>query len=123
MLGAPLETITLLHHAEATARVPNKRRVTYRMPLLEHGQAIWRTFHDIDTSTGAFPYDQIASEFSTVPGCSPETDAFEVIARTALAAGIGVAGRVGAGQSHLFPARDLHAFGQRWMEDRFGVTT
>jgi aminoglycoside 3-N-acetyltransferase len=29
MLGAPLDTVTLLHHAEAVARVPDKRRVTY----------------------------------------------------------------------------------------------
>ena len=121
MLGAPLETITLLHHAEATAQVPDKRHVTYRMPLLENGQIVWRAFHDIDTSTGAFPYDKIASEFSAVPGCGPETDAFEVIARTALAAGVGVAGLVGSAQSHIFPARDLHAFGQHWMEERFGA--
>jgi aminoglycoside 3-N-acetyltransferase len=120
MLGAPLETITLLHHAEATARVPEKRRVTYRMPLLENGQTVWRTFYDINTSTGAFPYDRIAAEFTAVPGCTPETDAFEVIARTALAAGIGVRGMVGAGESHLFPAREIHAFAQEWMEERFG---
>lgn len=120
MLGAPLETITLLHHAEATARVPNKHRVTYRMPLLEDGKTVWRTFHDINTSTGAFPYARIASGFAAVPGCGPETDAFEIIARTALEAGIGVRGAVGAGQSHLFPAREIHAFGQRWMEERFG---
>ncbi len=122
MLGAPLETITLLHHAEATARVPNKRRVTYRMPLLENDQTIWRPFHDIDTSTGAFPYHQIAAGFVSVPGCGSETDAFEVIARSALAAGIGTNGMVGAGDSYLFPARDLHAFAQRWLEEHFGVT-
>jgi aminoglycoside 3-N-acetyltransferase len=34
MLGAPLETLTLLHHAEAVANVPSKRRVTYRMDVL-----------------------------------------------------------------------------------------
>lgn len=119
MLGAPLETITLLHHAEATARVPHKRRVTYRMAILVDGRATWRTFHDIDTSNGAYPYDRIADTFSRVSGCTPETDSFEVIARTVLTAGIGTAGRTGAATSHLFPARELHAFAQAWMEDRF----
>ena len=28
MLGAPLETVTLLHHAEAIAHAPGKRRIT-----------------------------------------------------------------------------------------------
>ncbi len=63
------------------------------------------------------------------PGCmSPdsyedlalEEDAFAVIAREALAAGIGARGRVGEGESHLFPAPELTAFGVAWMEARFG---
>src|ERR671920_766089 len=29
VLGAPLDTVTLVHHAEAVARVPGKRRVGY----------------------------------------------------------------------------------------------
>src|SRR5262245_31622154 len=29
MLGAPLDTVTLFHHAEAIARVPHKRRLTF----------------------------------------------------------------------------------------------
>jgi aminoglycoside 3-N-acetyltransferase len=49
-LGAPLSTLTLLHHAEATARVDGKRRVVYRMPLLVDGRTIWREFRDIDTA-------------------------------------------------------------------------
>jgi aminoglycoside 3-N-acetyltransferase len=29
LLGAPLDTVTLVHHAEAVAEVPGKRRVSY----------------------------------------------------------------------------------------------
>jgi aminoglycoside N3'-acetyltransferase len=45
----------------------------------------------------------------------------EAIARAALAAGIGVRGRVGRAESHLFPARELTAFAVAWLEERFGA--
>jgi aminoglycoside 3-N-acetyltransferase len=121
MLGAPLETLTLLHHAEATARVAEKRRVVYRMPIGEESRTVWRTFHDIDTSSGAFDYGLVADEIAGTPGCGPGTDAFEAIARQALAAGIGRRGLIGLGESHLFPARELHAFAEHWLEERFGA--
>jgi aminoglycoside 3-N-acetyltransferase len=92
------------------------------MPLLEEDRTVWRTFHDIDTATGAFAYDLVAAEIARTPGCGPETDAFEAIARQALGAGIGRRGAIGEGESHLFPARELHAFAQRWLEERFGAT-
>jgi aminoglycoside 3-N-acetyltransferase len=76
MLGAPLSTITLLHHAEATARVSNKRRVTYRMPLLSDGQTVWREFQDIDTANGAFPYEHVADEIAATPDIGPDRDPF-----------------------------------------------
>lgn len=120
MLGAPLSTLTLLHHAEATARVAVKRRVTYEMPILEDGRAVWRTFRDIDTSNGAFPYERVAAEVAATPGVGPDRELFEAIARQSLAAGVGARGRVGQGDSALFPARPLHAFAEAWLETRFG---
>jgi aminoglycoside 3-N-acetyltransferase len=121
MLGAPLDTITLLHHAESTARVPDKRRVCYQMPILEDdGTVTWRTIHDINTSTGAFPYESVADEIAATPGMQPGDAEFAAIARQALAAGIGRRGRVGTAQSFLFPAAPLHAFAERWLEQRFG---
>lgn len=119
MLGAPLSTITLLHHAEATARVAGKRRVVYRMPLLVEGRLVWREFHDIDTASGAFPYERVAADIAATPGIGPDQDPFEAIARQALAAGIGSEGRVGAAASALFPARALHQFAEAWLEARF----
>lgn len=120
MLGAPLDTLTLLHHAEATARVADKRRVVYRMPLLEEGRRVWREFRDVDTSTGAFPYEQVAAEIVATPGVASTDEAFGAIARQALAAGIGRGGPVGGSESVLFPARALHRFAEGWMEARFG---
>lgn len=121
MLGAPLDTITLLHHAEATARVPDKRRVVYEMPVRDDdGQVVWRTFRDINTSIGAFPYERVAAEVAATPGMEPGDEEFAAIARQALASGIGVAGPVGEAVSHLFPAAPLHAFAERWLERRFG---
>jgi aminoglycoside 3-N-acetyltransferase len=120
MLGAPFSTLTLLHHAEATARVPDKRRVVYRMPVLVDGRSIWREFRDIDTASGAFPYEQVADEVAATPGVGPDRDPFEAIARQALAAGIGSEGWVGAAASTIFPARALHRFAEAWLEARLG---
>ena len=107
LLGAPLETTTLLHHAEAIARVPGKRRVTFRIPVLVDGRVEERTYRDIDTSDGAVPYEETGE------------DPFATIVRAALDAGIGVRGRVGQAESHLLPAAELTAFVISWIEERF----
>lgn len=110
LLGAPLETITLLHHAEANARMPEKRRATYTVWVAAEEGAVERTYADIDTGRGAFPYEQLGLAEGE----------FAVIAQAALAAGIGRRGRVGESESHLFPARELSAFAAAWLEERFG---
>jgi aminoglycoside 3-N-acetyltransferase len=105
MLGAPLDTVTLLHHAEAIARVPSKRRVTFTVRLPDGD----RTYTDIDTSSGAFPYESLGLE----------EDEFAVISRAALDAGVGVSGEVGSASCVLFPAGSLVEFAVGWMEARF----
>lgn len=111
VLGAPLETVTLVHHAEAVAEVPDKRRVNYGMPVSVgiHGERQWRNFSDIDTSEGALPYERVIGG----------EDYVEYLARSALAAGTGRSGPVGAGPGYLFDARGLveHAVG--WIEQNF----
>jgi aminoglycoside 3-N-acetyltransferase len=109
MLGAPLETVTLVHHAEAIADVPNKRRVVYRYPVLEGGKRVWRTFSDIDTSDGALPYERLIGE----------EDYVVYLAGSALAAGCGKSGPVGEATAYLFDAPELveHAVG--WIEQNF----
>lgn len=110
MLGAPLETITLLHHAEALAQVPGKRQVTYRVLVATPTGPEERIYTDFETTEGVVDYG----------GLGLDADEFEVIGRDALAAGIGVSGSTGAATSHLFPARELVAFGVEWIERRFG---
>ena len=111
MLGAPLETLTILHHAEGIADVPDKRMVTFRVLVAEDGVVSEREYTDIDTSQGAVPYDRLDLG---------DTDEFEVIARAALDAGVGMRGQVAAAECHLFDAAELTAFGAAWIEERFG---
>lgn len=109
LLGAPLDTMTLLHHAEALAKAPGKRFVDYEQPILVQGQRVWRRFHDIDSEDGAFDYSAVVPE-----GEEP----FEAMAQDMLAAGIGRQGRVGAADSHLFEAAEVIDFATTWIEDK-----
>ncbi len=115
MVGAPLETVTLVHHAEAIANVPGKRRVSYGMPILAEnpGERVWRTFSDIDTGVGALPYERILGE----------EDYIEHIARSALAssAGAGKEGAVGAGAAYLFDGRRLVEHVVGWIGRNFAI--
>jgi aminoglycoside 3-N-acetyltransferase len=99
VLGAPLGTLTLLHHAEALAEVAGKRRVAYEMPVVEGGRVVWREFH----RTAMFGVDE-----------------FEVMSRAALEVGAGRSGRVGQADSHLFEAAQLVRVGVNWLETHFG---
>ncbi len=109
VLGAPLDAVTLVHHAEAVANVPGKRRVSYGSPVIVGGERLWRTFTDIDTSEGALSYELVLGE----------EDYIEHIARAALGAGAGRSGPVGEATAYLFDARALveHAVG--WIERNF----
>ena len=109
MLGAPLDTMTLVHHAEAVAEVPGKRRVSYRYPILEGSERVWRTFSDIDTSEGALPYEPVIGE----------EDYVGYIARSALAAGAGGSGSVGEATAYLFEAQELVEHAVRWIEQTY----
>ena len=109
MLGAPLDTVTLVHHAEAVAEVPDKRRVSYRYPVLEGGERIWRIFSDIDTSEGALPYERVIGE----------EDYVGYVARSALAVGAGDSGPIGEATAYLFEARELVEHAVRWIERNF----
>jgi aminoglycoside 3-N-acetyltransferase len=97
LLGAPLDSVTLVHHAEAIARVEGKRRVTWRCPVLVDGRREWLALRDIDTATGALPYDTLTGG----------TDYVEWFARRTLDAGGGRSGRLGAGTGHVIEARAL----------------
>jgi aminoglycoside 3-N-acetyltransferase len=109
LLGAPLETLSILHHAEAIAPVPGKRTVRFEIPVATpHGVEV-RTYTDIDTSRGAYRYEDLG-----LPG-----DEFDAIGTAALEAGIGTRGSIGAATCRLFPARELTRFGVAWITRHF----
>lgn len=100
MLGAPLDTITLLHYAEHKADLPDKRIRRYRRLMPDTG---WTWFEEFDTG-------------DPVHASLPE-NAFERIAEDYLASGRGRRGYVGAAPSALFDGADLVAFAIPWLED------
>ncbi len=110
MLGAPLETLTLLHHAEAIASAPGKRTVTFDIPVAAPGGVETRTYTDIDTSRGAYRYEDLDLPFE---------DEFTTIGTAALEAGIGTTGAVGLATCHLFPGAALTRFAVDWIDARF----
>jgi len=110
LLGAPLDTVTLVHHAEAVARVEGKRRVAWRCPVVLEGRREWRTLEDIDTSAGALPYEEIAGGLDYV----------EYFVRAALGQGAGRSGPLGAGTGYVLDARRLTESTVELIESAFG---
>jgi aminoglycoside N3'-acetyltransferase len=110
LLGAPLDTVTVLHYAEAIADIPGKRRVTYEVPMLDAtGAKVWRRTEEFDSN---HILDRFAEEGAM--------DAVGVIARLYVGEACGRQGRVGRAACHLFDAGDIVAFGKAWLERSFG---
>ena len=107
LLGAPLDTITLLHHSEHMARLPNKRVIHYREPILVNGAKEWVEIEEFDTGLPVVPR---AGE-----------DYFADIAQEYLDSGKGTSGKVGNAQSYLFDAAELHHYAVEWLEGHFGT--
>lgn len=102
MLGAPLDTLTLLHYAENRARMRHKRIIHYQVPIMQDGQTVWIDVEDFDTGEAHGDYS------------------FEGIAQAFLAEGGGTSGLVGDAQSYLFNASELAAFAIAWLEAHYG---
>lgn len=105
MLGAPLDTMTLLHHAEHVADFPGKRVKRFEAPLLVDGQKVWRWFEEFDTSD---PPDGLPDDY------------FATIVEEFLASGKGARGTIGAAPSVLVSAPQIVAFGVAWLERELG---
>ncbi|MQM26240.1 aminoglycoside 3-N-acetyltransferase [Glycomyces albidus] len=106
MVGAPLDTMTILHHAEHLADLPGKRRITIEYPFATPDGAEWRTVEEYDTSE------------PVVAG--PPEDYFRLIVEDFLATGRGRRGEVGNADSVLVGAADIVAFAVAWLEERYG---
>jgi len=104
MIGAPLDTITLLHYAEHKANIPDKRLHRYLRLMPGANGPAWIDFEEFDTREPV--NDKLPA------------DCFDRIARDHLAAGFGRRGRIGSAESFLFEAPALVRFGIDWLERR-----
>jgi aminoglycoside 3-N-acetyltransferase len=102
MIGAPLDTITLLHFAEHEAQISDKRVRRYRRLMPRACEAEWVEFEEFDT---AEPVHR------DLPA-----NCFERIATDYLARGFGSQGTVGLATSYLFDGPGLVNFGIEWIE-------
>ncbi len=102
MVGAPLDTMTLLHHAEHLAKIPNKRIRRYEVPFAAPDGVHWRMVEEFDTS------DPVA------PGLAE--DYFATIVSAFLANGQGSRDVVGSAPSVLVDASAICAFAVDWIE-------
>lgn len=105
MIGAPWETMTLLHHAEHLADIPGKRIVRWHMPLLEDRQTVWRAVEEFDTGN------------PVVDGL--DDDYFDQVVRDFVALGGGRQGKVGNASALLVDAPAMVRFAVEWLESRF----
>lgn len=105
MIGAPLETMTLLHHAEHLARIPDKRFRRHEVPVLRDGQTVWEWIEEFDTSHSVI--------------AALEDDYFTQVVEDYLASGQGKRGLVGNAPSVVVDAATMTAFAVDWLERRF----
>jgi aminoglycoside 3-N-acetyltransferase len=103
MVGAPRDTMTLLHYAEHLAPIEGKRVLRYEQPFASDVGTVWRWVEEFDTSE------------PVVDGLPENT--FEQIVTAYLDSGSGAIGAVGEADSVLVDAAPMLAFGVRWLSD------
>lgn len=102
-LGADIDTVTLLHHAEYLADVPDKRHVRRYRKVHDGDRAVVRVIECLDDSDGIVD----------APG-----DYFGEALRAYLATGRASTGVVGGATSELIDGADLLAFATDWMTEQ-----
>lgn len=104
MVGAPPDTISILHHAEHLANIPGKRLRRIEVPMLVDGVVDWRTITEFDT------VDPVVEGLAE--------DYFGTVVGQFMARGGGSAGMLGDADAVLLPAAELVAFAVAWLERR-----
>lgn len=102
MLGAPLDTMTVLHHAEHLADLPGKRIHRRAVPFAAPEGTTWRMIEEYDTG-------------DPVVDWLPE-NIFEQIVKAFLGERRGQQGQIGDAPSVLVAASDILPFGIAWLE-------
>ncbi len=107
-LGADLDTVTALHHAEYLCHVEPKRRVRrHRLVRSRGGGSEIRVVECLDDEEGIVDY--------------PGEDYFEDLLRDYLEAGRARTGTVGRARSELLDAADVVDFGVHWMDEHLST--
>ncbi len=103
MIGAPWDTMTLIHHADHLARVPDKQVLRYEVPFAAKDGTHWRFIEEFDTCDP--PIEGMPEDY------------IEQIVQAFVAQGQARQGMIGKAPSLLVeaPAILRHAIG--WLED------
>lgn len=104
VLGSSLAHITLYHYAESICKVPNKRIVKWKCPIMQNNEKTWLEIEEYDTSQGIVNW---------------EGDYFPLITEDYIKEMSAPMYKIGNANSYLFEANHLNDFAVRWMEDRF----
>lgn len=106
LAGAPLDTMTLLHHAEHRAHIPGKRVRRIEVPLRRGEHVEWRVIEEFET--GVPIVDGLADDY------------FATIVDEFLATGQGARACIGSAPSVLVEAQAVTDFTVAWLERRCG---
>ena len=55
LLGCDHDNVTFLHYAEHIVDIPGKRIARFDVPVLDHGQRVWREMEEFDTASPCHP--------------------------------------------------------------------
>ncbi|WP_420137141.1 aminoglycoside 3-N-acetyltransferase [Sphingomonas sp.] len=102
MVGAPWDTMTLLHHADHLADVPDKTVLRYEVPFASASGTMWRMVEEYDTT-------------EPVVAALPE-NYIEQAVTAFVAQGYGRQNRIGGAASLLVDARPMLSFAIEWLE-------
>lgn len=102
MVGAPWDTMTLVHHADHLADITDKNLVRHEVPFAGVGGAEWRFIEEFDTTEPIL--DDMPENY------------IEQIVQAFVADGNGREGMIGQAPSLLVEARPMCAFAISWLE-------
>lgn len=102
MLGAPYDTMTLLHHAEHLADVLGKRLRRIEVPLRKNGRKYWKMIEEFNTGI------PVTANFAD--------NYFAQVVNDFLTTGSGQKGSVGKAHSIAVPAAEIVTCAKSWIE-------
>ena len=102
MVGAPWDTMTLIHHADHLAEIAGKQRIRIEVPLASTNGTEWRFIEEFET--GDPIHEDLPDNY------------IEQIVIAYVEGGGGSQGTIGAAPSLLVDARPILAFAIQWLE-------